>query len=425
MGYNHWLLFLAIWCIMPAAALLSNIKLPEWCVALWSMAAVAIIGRIWWILRATISRTITGFDLLKSQDTSNTLAPVGDKGADRIVSLFNALLTTLRAERLLLKEQSHFVEMLIAMNPVGIARLDLDGRFDTVNPAFTSFTGCHADDIKGRGCDALPEIWSQNFKSLDIGQSLTIRGEGNQVWRLWRLAYQDRGFRRQFFMIERLTDEILAAERQMYNKVVRVMAHEVNNTMAGLLPLLQILTDTTADAEIVAALKICTSRTQELSQFIDRYAELARIPQPKCAPIAIDEFIEESLPILRTTAGEGIALKAAHDGPRGHVNADRALLRHALINIVKNAAESIKKTQRIDGEIIIATTAHTLTISDNGAGLSDGAKQNIFSPFFTDKPGGSGIGLMFVAEVLSRQKATFTLTPSHPQGATFYIKFKS
>ncbi|MDE5556026.1 MAG: hypothetical protein K2J10_12705, partial [Muribaculaceae bacterium] len=139
----------------------------------------------------------TGMGLLKSRDYASRLRLTGQKETDEVVTLYNTIISNIKAERLKKLEQDNFLSKLVEVSPMGIAICSLDGQIERTNPAFDSLSG--------------PILLETLYSLPDSGQT-TIRPDATQVLKCSKLSFMDRGFRRPFYLVERLTDEIVRAE---------------------------------------------------------------------------------------------------------------------------------------------------------------------------------------------------------------------
>lgn len=217
----------------------------------------------------------------------------------------------------------------------------------------------------------------------------------------------DRGFRRPFYLVERLTDEIVRAEKTIFNKVVRTMGHEVNNTLGGVVSVLETLAAFHADdAETVAAIESCRSSCINLGAFVKGYSDVVKLPEPELEMVSLNQFVNETLPFLTEMLTPGITFETDLYEPAPVADIDPMLIHRVLVNAVKNSVESIGES---DGRIVIRTAPDMLEIIDNGKGISDETAKHIFSPFFSTKNADRGLGLMLISDILRRHNATFTL----------------
>ena len=351
--------------------------------------------------------TLTGgMELLRDQDMSTTLAPSGQKETDEIVKTFNALITRLRNEHLRLDEQNSFLNLLIDASPMGVILCDLSGNVKSMNPAAQKM---------------LTPAISEAMKTLPLGVDTTLRLSNSQIYHLSHLSFLDRGYQHPFFLIESLTSEVMKAEKVAYEKVIRMIAHEVNNNVAGIVSTLDLIGEELHSDTSKEALDASRERTQKMAEFVTRFANVVKIPEPQLTLCDLSEEVEACHSFL-----EGLC-QTHHIHLTFHltdeaipVHLDTTLFQQALVNIVKNAIESITDK----GEITITTVPKTLTITDNGRGISPEVAQHIFTPFYSTKPQGQGLGLLLIRDILTKHGCNFTLLTSPDDGLTrFTIVF--
>lgn len=372
-----------------------------------SSAVVTSIILIW--LYASVIRQMravqNGLYLLQAQDFASRLAKVGDHDADRVVDLFNRLMQALKEERLKKEEQDRFLQQLIEASPMGIAICSLDGKPVTTNPAYHNLLN-----------DALVK----EISLLQPGETKSVRTNGSEIFRISRLWFMERGFQRPFILIEQLTDEIIKVEKQTYSKVIRTMAHEVNNTLGAISSVFETLLDMEYNEDINGTLEVCNNRCLNLSEFIRNYADVVKVPAPVLKAANLRSTVERILPIVREMAS-GTA-EVSVEGESDTIMADDTLLQQAFINIMKNAVEAIAESGS-QGEIKIKIKGSKILFENNGPDITPEVAEHLFSPFYTTKPRGQGLGLMLVSEVLRGHNADFSLTSANHR-TTFSIKFK-
>ena len=358
-------------------------------------------------VRRPLDAMQNGMYLLQEQDYSSRLREVGQTDADRVVNLFNRLMDSMKHERLRLEEQNRFLDMLIEASPSGIAICNFDGSVSSANSAFRAMATPSVMEVLNRLAD---------------GQSEVCRPGESQILRCSRRSFMDSGFHRPFFMIDRLTDEIVQAEKDVFNKMVRTISHEVNNSLGSVVSVLESLEELHADDHVVtSAIAAAHNSCLNLNLFTRGYAEVAKLPKPEPEPIELKVFVERLLPSLAKLCTNGIELRAeSADSPT--VSADPVLMERVLVNLVKNSAESIGSR---GGTITIRSATGTLIVEDNGPGLSAEATGRIFTPFFSTKHSDRGLGLMLVSDILHSQHLRFSLITDPDDGLTrFTIKWQ-
>ena len=366
---------------------------------------------------------------MKAQDFSSRLSKVNQLEADKIIDMFNRMMSALKEERLALREQNHFLDLLIEVSPMGIMILDDHERIVTANAAASSFLGfSKTEDITGEPVAELDSQLGHFLISVKQGETLTVRLNDSMIYRCSRLQFMDKGYAHPFILIEKLTDEVMRAEKKSYEKVIRVIAHEVNNSMAGVNSLLstasQIMSDREGEnADMIEVMKVCEDRCHSLSRFITSFANVVKIPDVNLTQTDLNATIGKWRVMLESLcANRNITLRINLCEGNLPVMIDPVLFEQILINIIKNSAESIGDNK---GEITIETSRQpvSLTVTDNGAGISKEAADKLFSPFFSTKTNGHGIGLLFTSEVLHKHGCKFALS-TDPDGLTrFRIRF--
>ena len=368
-----------------------------------------------------------GMDLLRAQDFSSRLAPVGQQEADRIVQVFNRMMDQLKEERLRLREQNHFLDLLINVSPMGVVILTFDERIAMANKAALEFLGeTNENAILNKTMTQLSSDLAEELSRLPKDATETIRLSDSHIYRCSRLSFVDHGFAHPFFLIESLTSEVMKAEKKAYEKVIRMIAHEVNNTVAGTTSALETIDDALQTMEdtddLREVMKVCIERSFNMSQFITNFANVVKIPEPQTEEVGLNARVEACKIFMENVCQHRnikLHMELCEENPI--VKMDTSLFEQVLINIIKNSAESIDE----GGEIVIRTTASPLMLEvcDNGKGISKEIESKLFTPFFSTKPNGQGIGLIFIREVLMKHGFSFSLR-TYPDGITrFRIRF--
>ena len=353
----------------------------------------------------------SGMELLREQDFSSRLSPVGQYEADRIVNVFNRMMEQLKNERLRFREQNNFLDLLIKASPMGVILTTLDEDLSELNPMAQKMLGVRQEDVLGKKMNEIDSPLAAELANVPKGETATVRLNDSNIYRCTHSSFIDRGFQHPFFLIESLTDEVMKAEKKAYEKVIRMIAHEVNNTTAGITSTLdtveQALSAEEGMDDICDVMRVCIERCFSMSRFITRFADVVKIPEPTLTPVDLNDLAFTCKRFMEgMCADRNIKLRLEIDETLKEVKMDASLFEQVLVNIIKNAAESIEK----DGEIIVRTLSPAIVeVVDNGKGISKEVEAKLFSPFFSTKPNGQGIGLIFIREVLMRHGCTFSL----------------
>ena len=353
----------------------------------------------------------SGMELLREQDFSSRLSPVGQYEADRVVNIFNRMMEQLKNERLRLREQNHFLDLLIKASPMGVIITTLDDDLSELNPMALKMLGVRPENVLGKKMKEIDSPLARELVNIPKGETVTVRLNDSNIYRCTHSSFIDRGFQHPFFLVESLTDEVMKAEKKAYEKVIRMIAHEVNNTTAGITSTLdtveQALSSEEGMDDICDVMRVCTDRCFSMSRFITRFADVVKIPEPTVSRANLNDLVFTCKRFMEGMSNDRrIKLRMEIDETLKDVMLDSSLFEQVLVNIIKNAAESIET----DGEIIIRTLSPaTIEVTDNGKGISKETEAKLFSPFFSTKPNGQGIGLIFIREVLMRHGCTFSL----------------
>lgn len=397
-----------------------------------AIVAIVLTLRLHRHYRKTLRVIDSGFELLRTRDTSSRLARSGNADIDKIRDTFNNMLAELKASKEQVLEQNNLLNLLVGVSPMGIIMLDFDEHIVSMNPAARQFLEC-PDNVVGKRIGELPSAIAQRMSQLNEKKAETFTTNNAHIFKCTRATFIDRGSHHPFFLIESLTEDVMAAEKKAYEKVIRMIAHEVNNSTATMMSILDMIgsdlqgfSEDTSD--IGKLLQVCSERSQAMTDFISRLAEVVKIPDPIVKPVAVNSLVEDNAQFLESQCvaqNVAIEIRLSHRNPL--VQADAALMSQVLINIVKNAIESIvtltEEKPGHQGIVRIETTDEgNITVTDNGKGISPDVEQKIFTPFFSTKPTGNGLGLLFIREVLTRHNCQFSLQTVN-EHTIFTIRF--
>jgi two-component system nitrogen regulation sensor histidine kinase NtrY len=392
-----------------------------------------------WLIRSALrplEYTERFRDLLQDQVYAARLSESTLPELDELVQLFNTMLGTLYKERLELGEQRGFLDLLLEATPSAVIVFDFDGNISLMNACAHSLL--RLDEPKGKplshwGPDGLPG----QLDALPLDQSVLLTDHEGRRFRAQRGQFHDRGFARHFMLVEEMTDVLESSERAMYDKLIRVLAHEVNNTVAATGSVLDSLLFYKAqlaerDSEdFSTAIVAVKRRNVSLGEFIERFTRVVKMPDPDLRPTSVAAMMDDILWLNREHCKRsGIAIGWTRRAEIAPMRLDSHLMEQALLNIVKNAVEAVEATGRETGQpgsirftLDDEGAQVRLSIIDSGNRLGEVPARQLFTPFVSTKKGGQGIGLMFVREVLNRHGLSYRLAPTGAQETCFEICF--
>ena len=311
----------------------------------------------------------------------------------------NALGGTLREQRLGALEATNLLRKVMAEIDVAVFAFDQEQCLRLANRAGERLLGQPSERLLGRSATELGLQRCLNGEETRTEQMTFPGGMGR--WEMRRSSFREHGMPHQLVVLSDLTTALRDEERQAWQRLLRVLGHELNNSLAPIQSIVGSLAammtrqprpDDWQD-DLARGLTVIGSRAEALSRFMTAYARLARLPKPTLQPLEVDAWIR------RVVALETRLKVELTPGPPLTIPGDGDQLDQLLINLVRNASDASLET---GGSVRIVWRKEPafleICIEDEGPGLSDTA--NLFVPFFTTKPGGSGIGL-----VLSRQIA--------------------
>ncbi len=368
----------------------------------------------------------SGLESLKDKDFTMKLLTTGHYEMDQLIGVYNKMIGQLRAERLKQKEQHFFLEKLVQASPAGIIILDFDGFITNINPAAESFLGLSSDRIIGKTLNNITSKLAKALNKLQPGTSEIIPMSGMKTYRCQKASFVDRGFNHHFILIEELTDELLKTERKAYEKVIRMMSHEINNSVGAINSILESsltyknkLTKKDQD-QFENAINVAMERNVHLNKFMGNFADIVRIPQPTKKKTDLHQLLKK-VHILMQNKLEIRQIEWEWQLQKEDflLEMDEQQMEQVLVNIFKNAMEAIEK----NGRITIATSAKQLIIRDNGKGIPEDIQQKLFTPFFSTKKNGQGIGLTLTREILLNHGFKFSLETNKKNETEFMVEF--
>jgi two-component system, NtrC family, nitrogen regulation sensor histidine kinase NtrY len=325
----------------------------------------------------------------------------------------NLLGETLRSQRLGALEATALLRAVMAEIDVAVFAFDEGRRLRLVNRAGERLLGRPAEQLLGRDAAAL------GLESCLDGRTPRVLeatfGAGLGRWELRRNHFRQGGTEHQLLVLADLSRTLQAEERQAWQRLVRVLSHEINNSLAPIRSIAESLRGIVqreprapdADQDIAQGLGVITNRAEALGRFLGAYARLARLPRPVLAPVRVRDWVG------RVAGLETRCRIEVVPGPDVTIQADGDQLDQLLINLVSNAVDALGAGAggvRIGWRVEAADLE--VWVEDDGRGLA--ATENLFVPFFTTKPGGTGIGLALGRQIVSAHGGTLTLANRSP-----------
>jgi two-component system nitrogen regulation sensor histidine kinase NtrY len=381
-------------------------------------AALLALAAAFWLTCAIVLHRGAAFRL---RTVSNLLAALreGDysfrvRGGTRqdafgeLVLELNLLAQTLRDTRFGDVESTALLGKVMAEIDVAVLAFDPERRLTLVNRAGARLLGDDAQALIGK---TVADLGLENCLEGPAAHTVNLStGGGSERWELRRGTFRQAGRQHQLLVLSDVSRALRAEEVAAWQRLIRVLGHELRNSLTPIMSIadslaaLVVRDDLPEDWRTDArdGLRIIAGRADSLSRLMSSYARLARLPQPKFEPVDVDGWV-------RRVAGLETRLRVlVEPGPPFAIRADADQLDQLLINLVRNAADAaleaggmVRVSWANDGGVL------EVRVDDNGPGLASDA--NLFVPFFTTKPGGSGIGLALCRQIAEAHGGTVAL----------------
>ncbi len=386
---------------------------PAIFVALWLLWAGDWSAKVQWTLSVLLFGTWLGFAFALRervvrplQTLSNMLAALRERdyslrarrpNAEDSLGLamleLNILTEEMKQRRLGALEATALLERVMAEIDVAVFAFDETEALRIVNRSGTRLLAQPAERLLGR-------------RAEDLGLGDCLRGDAPRVlelefpaargrWEVRRGGFRQGGLPHQFIVLADVSRTLRQEERQAWQRLIRVLGHEINNSLTPIKSVAQRLQALSLGEEARRGLDLIAGRSESLTRFLAGYARLARLPPPKLGPVDVQAWVQR-VSRLETR----LPVEVVH-GPARALQADGDQLDQLLINLMTNAVDASLGTGgavRVRWEVTGGGSELEVVVEDDGPGLPETA--NLFVPFFTTKPQGTGIGL-----VLSRQIA--------------------
>jgi two-component system, NtrC family, nitrogen regulation sensor histidine kinase NtrY len=376
------------------------------------------------------------FDSIQYQDFAITFRADNAKGGsfEELNSSLNAVIKSfnqIRAER---EATLHFVQAIIQQINVGILSYDVEGKIEIANQAANKllevYKLTHLSSLRQRH----QEVY-EAMATLPSGQSKLLKINGNECsLSVKDIVLRDRKLR--LVALHNIRSELQARELQAWQNLAKVLRHEIMNSVTPIVSLSETMQDIVeqdlaqlddlqqraAAEDLKNAIGTVINRSRGIMNFVQAYREFTNIPLPQRAEIAASALLQRVQVLFEQQAEADIRFETQTDFS---LFIDPGQIEQVLINLIKNALEADYGGRR--PQIVVTATAKgrvkAIAVADNGQGLPPELADQIFVPFFTTKPTGTGIGLSLSRQIIQLHDGQLRYAPNVPQGAVFTIAF--
>ena len=329
---------------------------------------------------------------------------------------FNRVLERFQDARAERDVQANYLEVVVRHVPVPLMAAHPDGSLRLVNNPAKRLIGVgalrHLDELAQLGSDLPSQI-----KSIEPGEQRLLQAQIRDVPAELRVSVSEirlGGETERLYSIENLSGELTARESSAWRNLIRVLTHEIMNTLTPVTSLAQtcgtMIDDPDSTADLREAIETIARRSEGLMQFVARYRELLKVPQPVPATINVRATLESVVTLMADSLRDtDVTIDVSPESLE--VRADPSLLDQLLLNILKNASDAMSDVAA-PALLLSANMEYgrvVIRISDNGPGIPDSVVDQIFIPFFTTKRDGSGIGLSLSRQIMTAHRGEIAI----------------
>ena len=394
------------------------------------------------------NRDLTRFlESIKYSDFSQSFSEgLGGKTFRELNEAFSAVVTEFQKARAEKEEQYRYLQTVVQHIGLGILSYDGQGEVDLLNTAAKRLLRVtHLNNIDDLGEHLTP--LRQALKTIKAGEKVLVKIDlDGEIMTLavYPTAFRMRERSIMLVSMQNIESELAEQEMEAWQKLIRVLTHEIMNSVTPIASLASTANDlinraqpaeetepvpltaeTTGD--IRDALGTIEKRSQGLLHFIDAYRSLTRIPVPEFQIVPVRELLEQVTPLMREQLeNNGIDLIIEVEPESLEVTADPDLIEQVLINLILNAVQVLHHAP--EKKILLRSQLNEqdrviITVTDNGPGISNEVKDKIFTPFFTTKKTGSGIGLSLARQIMRLHRGNISVVSVPDERTTFTLRF--
>ncbi len=356
---------------------------------------------------------------------------------DELKAAFNDVIREFRQARTEKEEQYRYLQTVMQHVGIGLISFQANGEVDLINNAAKRLL--RVPGLK-RVQDLEPSSkpLADTLLRLQPGERALVKlDQDNELLQLviYAREFRLRGKRFTLASIQNIHSELEEKEMEAWQNLIRVLTHEIMNSVTPIASLASTVNDLLADpkgdgqtlGDVRSAVQTIVRRSQGLLHFVDAYRNLTRIPKPNFQIFPVTELFDRVQQLMRgQMEAKGIRFRTSVDPETLELTADPELIEQVLINLLLNAIEAVE--EKVERRIDLAARMDNrgrvvIQVADNGPGISEEALKKIFIPFFTTKKGGSGIGLSLSRQIMRLHHGTIGVHSEPDQQTVFTLRF--
>ena len=388
-------------------------------IAVWALAALLVSPVVIWSARILISRVTEMNDDLgnalratRDGDYSLRLAVRGDAEIAELKSLYNQLADAVRSGRRDVQNKEILLDTILQRTPIAVVLVDPAGRVIYSNSTARELLAA-GDRLDGRLLDDITTRVDQSLRDLLASKDDSLLNLDEETFHVSQRTFRLQAQEHRLLLIERLTPELRRQEVTVWKKAIRIINHEINNSIAPISSLFHSARRAQETPEhhhrIGEIYGLIDERLAFLRTFLESYATFARLPQPRKQRARWADVLDAVAPLYPFRVDGDVESEAL---------IDVAQMQQVLINLVKNAHESGSGPDAVVVSIKRSATDAVISVLDRGKGMSGEVMRQALVPFYSTKPGGTGLGVALCNEIVEAHGGRMRLAAREGGGIT-------
>ena len=416
-------------CTVAGAAVAAALLLHHYLVSPWIAGAAALLvilppsilltSRLFNRWSQSIRAVTDGIGSLRDRDFSVSVTPTGPDEIGDLTAEYNSLGDSLRRERLDLYQRELLLDTVVQTTPLALVLTNANDTIVFGNIAARQLFRS-GRKIEGLKFGALLEVAPRPMREAVEGGTDTLftvnEGADAEIFHVSHRPFTLNSQPHRLLLFKQLTREMAAQEVVIWKKVIRVIAHELNNSLAPITSLAhsgQVLVEGQNVEHLARVFSTIEERASHLATFIDGYARFAKLPRPRPVPVAWKPLLAG----LRSS----LSFRVMEPLPRSKGWLDAPQIEQVLINLIKNAIESGSPEDEVTLGVSERHGGVALEISDRGSGLSPEVLRDALLPFYSTKPKGTGLGLTLCREIVDAHGGRLSIANREDGGAVVTV----
>ncbi len=388
------------------------------------------------------NRELTRFlEAIRYSDFSQSFTGIPKSGSFKeLERSFSEIIEQFKKTRAEKEEQSRYLQTIVQHVGVGLLSFNQDGKVELINNAAKRLL----DLTVLRNIEALSQVSPElhdTIRKLRSGDHITVpyqNGE-NRLLSLYATEFKRKGYSYTLLSIQDIRTEMEEQELDAWQKLTRVLTHEIMNSITPISSLSSTLNGIISDEkepkqlsgetweDVRLGLSTIEKRSQALIRFVEDYRKFTRVRIPQLSTFPVNDLFDRVRRLVEPSLKDKNIIFRQNIVPSNlELHADQELIEQALINLIKNSTESVEKQKdpviSLNGEI--DRNSHLIIqIEDNGPGIPKDVREKIFIPFYSTRNSGSGIGLSLCKQIMKLHGGTITVQSDSDSKTTFTLKF--